>query len=183
MRALSLTRSRVISRLPTRLSLSHFVFLVVMSSSPNWKRLFAEGIERFRHEDLVGALESFDEVRLIFSSLSRLIFWPGYPSCGWRILCATRLPCGCLRKAEPSQRCAARRKENHRHCPHPVAWLFSLSSPLCLPQQILRSPAYEFTRTSAPRRGRKTRRTTARAYGPLLPTRGADQVPDRRNAR
>jgi hypothetical protein len=38
------------------------VSLVVMSSSPNWKKLFAEGIERFRHEDLVGALESFDEV-------------------------------------------------------------------------------------------------------------------------
>jgi hypothetical protein len=28
----------------------------------SWKRLFAEGIERFRREDLDGALKSFDEV-------------------------------------------------------------------------------------------------------------------------
>src|SRR6266446_6165698 len=37
-----------------------------MSSSSSWKKLFAEGIERFRHEDLVGALESFNEVLLAF---------------------------------------------------------------------------------------------------------------------
>lgn len=40
--------------------------------STNWKKLFAEGIERFRHEDLVGALKSFDEVRLVFPFLRLL---------------------------------------------------------------------------------------------------------------
>ena len=39
-----------------------------MSSSPSWKKFFAEGIERFRLQDLDGALNSFDKV-LTFPSL------------------------------------------------------------------------------------------------------------------
>ena len=155
----------------------------------SWKKLFAEGIERFRREDLDGALKSFDEVltfpSFLLPSEGATFFriLSGYPSCKWRVLCATRLACSRLRKAKSSQGRASRREEDHRHRTHPVAWLFSLRPPLRCPQQVFFGPAHVFTRTGTPRRGRQTRRTTARAHGSALPAGVADQVPDRGNAR